>query len=109
MIYEFESPEGVRIERDFKIGTCPENITEDGIFYTRIFSVPMIQMDSDKSKFIGDMADKNTRQREKEGLVKPPPPKPFYYGDKSPKEVRKLLDGASKKEITNYIKTGKKN
>lgn len=106
MIFEFESEDGKRIERDFRIGTCPESITEEGITYLRAYSLPTVIMEPGRAKYIGDLADKNTKQREKDGLApKAALPEPHHMGE-DPKKIMKKLDGKSPKQLENYIRTG---
>jgi len=42
MIYEFEAPDGRRIDMDFPIGSAPQKVAVDGIEYERVFSLSVV-------------------------------------------------------------------
>jgi hypothetical protein len=106
-LYDYESKSGERIEKFFHMSDKkPEEITENGIKYTRVFSVPNAITDSKKSKTIGDLAYKNREKFIKEGKFKPKEKKDPWW--RKGKKVDKDLAKMTKKQKQKYIFEGKK-
>lgn len=107
-LYEFQSDNGKVVELFFKMGSCPENIVDNGEAYHRIFSVPNIAVDSTKPKTIGDLGRKNYETAIKNGTIAPKPKKENPWWRKNKNKPDKDLGKLSSKQLERYILEGKK-
>ena len=106
MIFEFINAEGTVIEESYPIGKAPSFIIKDGVQFDRYYSVPSVIMDASKPKTLGDLADANSRQMEKDAPHKKDDK--WWRKSKTSKEI-KALNNLTREQKINYINTGNKN
>jgi hypothetical protein len=104
-MYEFQSKDGERHEKYFRVGKCPKSIQHKKKKYFRVYSIPSVGVDTNKPKTVGALAEANTRQLEKERGLPKPKPQPWWRKNKKPDKSLAKLSAAQK---TRYIMEGKK-
>ena len=106
-LYDFESSNGVRIERFFKMQEVPPLIIVDNITYERVFAVPFVIMDLSRPKTLGDLARKNTERMQKRGnpkVQKKNKWSPFWRKDK---KINFDLTRKTPQQQQKYIREGR--
>ena len=105
-LYDFESLDGTRIEKFFKMMEVPSSIIINDIVYERVFTVPSVIMDLSRPKTLGDLARKNTERMEKQGdpkVQKKNKWSPFWRKDK---KINFDLTRKTPQQQQKYIREG---
>lgn len=61
MIYEYESADGNRIERDYPFGRFPRRIKENGVTYRKVLSRPTISVSGPPTDYWTPAREKTAR------------------------------------------------